>query len=79
MGCNCKVTKKIALINKKYGSNPPQKQTNISGLIKDKLVLGIVILFLPFIFLHVLYVYLFKKDKKITFSEMFGKKKVKNV
>lgn len=79
MGCNCKATKKIAYINQRYGTTPPQKKTNIVGSIKDMLVRIIVILALPFIILHVLYVRLFTKDKKITFSEMFGKKKKNNV
>lgn len=75
MGCNCKATKKIAYINQKYGVNPPQKKTNIVGSVKDIFVYIIMLLCIPFIFLHILYVYFFKKDKKITFSEMFGKKK----
>ena len=79
MGCNCKATKKIAYINQRYGTTPPQKKTNIVGSIKDILAYIIMLLFLPIIFLHVLYVQLFKKDKKITFSEMFGKKKKSNV
>lgn len=79
MGCNCKATKKIAYINQKYGTTPPQKKTNIVGMLKDMLTYVIVFLCLPFIFLHVLYIQLFKKDKKITFSEMFGKKKKSNV
>ena len=79
MGCNCKATKKIAYINQKYGANPPQKKTNVVGSLKDALAYVIMILCLPFIFLHVLYVSLFTKDKKITFSEMFGKKKKRNV
>lgn len=79
MGCNCKATKKIAYINQRYGTTPPQKKTNIVGSIKDIFAYIIMLLFLPIIFLHVLYVQLFKKDKKITFSEMFGKKKKSNV
>lgn len=77
MGCNCKATRKIAYINQKYGTTPPQKKSNIVGGIKDILTYIIVIILLPFIFLHVLYVRFFKKDKKITFSEMFRKKKKK--
>lgn len=79
MGCNCKATKKIAYINQRYGTTPPQKKTNIVGNIKDIFAYIIMLLFLPFIFLHVLYVQFIKKDKKITFSEMFGKKKKSNV
>lgn len=79
MGCNCKATKKIAYINQRYGTTPPQKKTNIVGSIKDVLAYIIMLLFLPIIFLHILYVQFFKKDKKITFSEMFGKKKKGNV
>lgn len=79
MGCNCKATKKIAYINQRYGTTPPQKKTNIVGSIKDVLAYIIMLLFLPIIFLHILYVQFFKKDKKITFSEMFGKKKKSNV
>ena len=79
MGCNCKATKKIVYINQRYGTTPPQKKTNIVGSIKDVLAYIIMLLFLPIIFLHILYVQFFKKDKKITFSEMFGKKKKGNV
>lgn len=79
MGCNCKATRKIAYINKKYGTTPPQKQSNIVGNLKDVLAYMIMIICLPFIFLHVLYISLFKKDKKITFAAMFGKKKKGNV
>lgn len=79
MGCNCKATKKIAYINQRYGTTPPQKKTNIVGNIKDIFAYIIMLLFLPIIFLHVLYVQFIKKDKKITFSEMFGKKKKSNV
>ena len=79
MGCNCKATKKIAYINQKYGTTQPQKKTNIVGSLKDMLTYVIVIICLPFMFLHVLYIQFFKKDKKITFSEMFGKKKKSNV
>ena len=38
-----------------------------------------MVICIPFMFLHVLYVHFFAKDKKITFSEMFGKKKKSNV
>jgi hypothetical protein len=79
MGCNCKATKKIAYINQRYGTTPPQKKTNIVGNIKDIFAYIIMLLFLPIIFLHVLYVQFIKKDKKITFSAMFGKKKKSNV
>jgi hypothetical protein len=79
MGCNCKATKKIAYINQRYGTTPPQKKTNIVGNIKDIFAYIIMLLFLPIIFLHVLYVQFIKKDKKITFAEMFGKKKKSNV
>ena len=37
MGCNCKVNKKIAFINEKYGSKLPQKKTNIIGTINDNI------------------------------------------
>jgi hypothetical protein len=79
MGCNCKATKKIAYINQRYGTNPPQKQSNIVGRMKDIAAFVVMILCLPFIFIHVLYINFFTKDKKITFSEMFGKKKKRNV
>ena len=75
MGCNCKVTKKISYINSKYGDKLPQKKTNIVGLVKNTAIRAIVILCLPLILLHVLYVAIFTKDKKITFSKLFGKKK----
>lgn len=79
MGCNCKATKKIAYINQKYGMTPPQKRSNIIGSIKDFIAYLILLMCLPFIFLHVFYVKFFKKDKKITFSAMFNKKKRNNV
>ena len=79
MGCNCKAAKKIAYINQKYGTTPPQKRTNVVGGLKDILAYIIMLVCIPFIVLHVLYVRIFTKDKKITFSEMFGKKKKSNV
>lgn len=79
MGCNCKATRKIAYINQKYGTTPPQKKTNIIGGFKDILAYIIMVICIPFMLLHILYVHFFVKDKKITFSEMFGKKKKSNV
>lgn len=75
MGCNCKVNKKISIINEKYGTKPLQKKTNIIGMINDNIARVIMIICLPFVILHVLYVAIFSKDKRITLSKMFSKKK----
>ena len=82
MSCNCKVAKQITYLEKKYGHNMPvSKQSKIkfrfSEFLKSLLIGFIGILFLPIMILHVLFVLIFKKDKKISIGNLLRLKYVK--
>ena len=73
--CNCKVTQQIDYLHKKYGHNiPVSKAKKISFSFKEfcKTLLSsiIVILSLPIMLLHVLYVTFFKKDKAVSVAKL---------
>lgn len=75
MGCNCKVNQKITYINRKYGHKVPiSKQSSIKLKIKyifrDMFLYALTILFIPFVFLHILFVSLFTKDKKLNIKKI---------
>lgn len=82
MACNCKVNKQISYIQKKYGHNiPVSKESKIRFRVQEKLkgilTFFIGLLFLPIIILHVLYVLIFKKDKKISIGKILKLQTVK--
>lgn len=83
MSCNCKVAKQITYLEKKYGHNiPVSKQTKIKfridEFLKSVLVFLIGLLFLPVIVLHLLFVLIFKKDKKISVKNLLRLNYVRN-
>jgi fumarate reductase subunit C len=83
MSCNCKVAKQITYLEKKYGHNiPVSKQSQIrfrfTEFLKNLLVIFIGILFLPIMILHILFVLIFKKDKKISIKKLLRLKYVRN-
>lgn len=82
MACNCKVNKQISYIQKKYGHNMPvSKESKIRFRVQEKLkgilTFFIGLLFLPIIILHILYVLIFKKDKKISIGKILRLQTVK--
>lgn len=81
MSCNCKVNKQITFLQKKYGHNiPVSKESKIRFKITQFFthfwVYLIMILCLPLMIFHVLFVLLFKKDKKIKIRNIFYKNKI---
>lgn len=77
MACNCKVNQQITYLHKKYGHKiPVSKESKIRFTVregfKNFLVYIIAILFTPIIFLYILYVTLFTKDKRISMKKVFN-------
>ena len=78
MACNCKVNKQITYLQKKYGHNiPVSKESKIrfkvSHFFSNLWVYLILLLCLPFLLFHVLFVLIFKKDKKISVKNLLYK------
>ena len=77
MACNCKVNQQITYLHKKYGHKiPVSKQSKIRFTVRESfknfLVFIISILFSPIIFLYILYVALFTKNKQISMKKVFN-------
>ena len=77
MACNCKVNQQITYLHKKYGQKiPVSKESKIRFTVrewfKNFLVYIIAILFTPIIFLYILYVTLFTKDKRMSMKKVFN-------
>lgn len=75
--CNCKVNQQIDYLHKKYGNNiPVSKKTTISFSIKEwfknLFIMLIALLIAPILLLHVLYVAIFKKDKKVSVKKLMS-------
>ena len=66
MACNCKVNQQITYLEKKYGHNMPvSKKTTISLF---TFLIGVI--FLPFIILHIIFISIFTKDKKLSIKKL---------
>lgn len=60
MGCACKVSQKVDYIHKKYGDDVPTKKTKPFNIDVRKIIIGtpiilVEIIFIPFMFAHLLY------------------------
>lgn len=73
--CNCKVNQQITYLEKKYGHNMPvSKKTTIRLTVKEFFIslftFLIGIIFLPLIILHIIFISIFTKDKKISIKKL---------
>lgn len=75
MACNCKVNQQISKLKEEYGIKGKNKKTKKIKITLKKIMTWLcVLLILPFIFIYVLSVVLFTKDKMIDVRKIFLKK-----